>query len=304
MHKTWVAYDNLGLLVHFGMLPREIALAMFYDSAIKCWTKLEPHIAYEEVVRKSWYQIYFREFVYLSRQYALKLARQKYLKLKIASIMGRIGKARVFGLEVRGQYEKLGLTNDSRKIQNRLNNLRQIVFLDRDGTINEDCTVTYRDDQFKLIDGVKEGLQKLGIWGFDLVVVTNQSGISRGDYREEDMLHFNDLIIRELAHIGLSQSDFYFCPHNPEIEVCNCHKPNPGMLFKSAKDRSIDLRQSYLIGDKMSDILAGQRAGCKKTILVRTGITDDEDKYNVKPDYIARNLLEAARIIANVEGIT
>jgi len=303
MHKVWVSFDNLGILVHFGILSGEIALAMFYDSAIKCWNKLEAHIVYERRVRKAWYQIYFQEFANLSRRYAHKLARQKYSEFRMATTMRKLGKARVLGQEIQGMYEKSGITKDSEEIQNRLSRLRQTIFLDRDGTLNVDCYVTYRDEQFELLDGVREGLQLLRTWGFELVIVTNQSGIGRGDYRLEDMIHFNELIIKELNDIELSQDDFYFCPHDPAKESCDCCKPNPGMLLKAAEERSINLKHSYLIGDKMSDILAGQRAGCKKTILVKTGITDDRDKYKVKPNYIVENLLEAAHIIANVEGI-
>jgi D-glycero-D-manno-heptose 1,7-bisphosphate phosphatase len=303
MHKVWVSFDNLGLMVHFEMLPKRIALPMFYGQAIKCWNKLEQHIRYEEYIRKTWYQIYFKEFYDLSYQHSIKIARRKSSKSKIAQKRGKIGKARVLALEAQGIYETLGLKNNTENIQIRLNKLRQTVFLDRDGTLNVDDYVTHREEQFQLIEGVKEGLLLLKTWDFDLVVVSNQSGIGRGDYPEEDMVRFNDLLIKELEPIDIRREDFYFCPHDPEKEVCDCCKPNPGMMIKAAKDRSINLAQSYIIGDKMSDILAGHRAGCKKTILVKTGITDDLDRFDTAPDYVVDNLIEAAQIIARVEGI-
>ena len=195
-------------------------------------------------------------------------------------------------------------SKDSTAAQTGTTRPRPAIFLDRDGTLNVDRCITYREDQFELIDGVSEGLRLLRLWGFDLVVITNQSGIGRGDYRYEDMARFNGLLIRALDHVHLSHTDFYYCPHDPVRETCTCCKPNPGMLLQASRDRSIDLARSYMIGDKISDVVAGQRAGCRTTILVRTGITDDRKRYNARPDYVAQNLLEAAHIVGEVEGMT
>lgn len=303
MHKVWVAYDNLGIMIHNKLLPREIALSMFHDSIIKCWQKLEPYIQYEEFKRKTYYQIYFKELYKASCQYAASLAKQKKATFEKAQQGMKLGKARAAGLELQGIYNTLGLKKQSQSIQSQLNQLHQTVFLDRDGTLNVDDIITYREKQFQLIEGVREGLLQLKIWGFDLIVVSNQAGINRGKYSEQQMRQFNELIIKALDPLDVKQEDFYFCPHDPEKEECECRKPNPGMLSRAAEDRSINLSQSYIIGDKMSDILAGKRAGCKKTILVKTGITDDVDKYDVAPDYVVENLVEAARVIAEVEGI-
>lgn len=303
MHRVWVAYDNLGIMIENKLLPSEIALSMFHDSIIKCWQKLEPHIRYEEYKRKTYYQIYFKKLYEASCLYAAKIARQKKAKFEKAQRDMKVGKARAVGLELQGIYNTLGLKSESQSIQTQLDQLRQTVFLDRDGTLNVDKIVTYEQKQFQLIDGVREGLLLLKTWGFDLVVVTNQAGISRGKYSEQQMRKFNDLLIKSLEPLDINPEDFYFCPHDPEVEKCECCKPNPGMLHSAAKDRAINLGRSYLIGDKMSDILAGKRAGCKKTILVKTGITDDAQKYAVSPDYTVENLTEAARLIARIEEI-
>jgi D-glycero-D-manno-heptose 1,7-bisphosphate phosphatase len=303
MHKVWVSFDNLGLMVHFKMLPKEIALPMFYGQTIKFWNKLEKHIQYEEYIRKTWYQIYFKEFYELSRQYSLKLVKQKELAAEKAYKKGDFGKARVLFLEAQGMYNGLRLDKIAENIQGKILHLRQTVFLDRDGTLNIDDYVTYRKNQFQLIDGVKEGIMLLKTWGFEFVIVSNQSGIGKGKYTEKDMLKFNELLYASLLPIEIKPEDFYFCPHDPNKEKCDCCKPNPGMLIKAAKEKDIKLEQSYLIGDKISDIIAGQNAGCKKTILVKTGITDDSDKYDVKPDYIVENLVEAAKLIGRLESI-
>jgi D-glycero-D-manno-heptose 1,7-bisphosphate phosphatase len=190
----------------------------------------------------------------------------------------------------------------SNKMRNGLPNLHKAVFLDRDGTLNVDKYVTFKPEQFELIQGVKEGLILLERWGFDLVIISNQGGIGRGKYTEEQMWLFNDLLIQALQPVELSREDIYFCPHTPE-ENCTCCKPQPGMLINAAKKRSINLGQSYMIGDKLSDIHAGRSAGCKITILVTTGITDDQGKHASEPDYVVDDLIEAARIIARIEGL-
>jgi D-glycero-D-manno-heptose 1,7-bisphosphate phosphatase len=303
MHKVWVSFDNLGLMVHFKMLPKQIALPMFYGQTIKFWNKLEKHIQYEEYIRKTWYQIYFKEFYELSYEYSLKLVKQKELAAEKAYKKGDFGKARVLFLEVQGMYNDLRLDNKAESIKGKIHSSRQVVFLDRDGTLNVDDYVTYRKSQFQLIDGVKEGLMQLKTWGFEIVIVSNQSGIGRGKYTEKDMLKFNELLYAAVLPVEIKPEDFYFCPHNPDKEKCDCCKPNPGMLIKAAKDKDIKLEESYIIGDKMSDIMAGHNAGCKKTILVKTGITDDSNKYDVKPDYVVENLVEAAQLIGNLESI-
>jgi D-glycero-D-manno-heptose 1,7-bisphosphate phosphatase len=173
------------------------------------------------------------------------------------------------------------------------------IFLDRDGTLNVDDYVTYRPEQFQIIAGVHEGLALFKHLGYALVVITNQGGVGRGAYTLADMHAFHQLLVAELHEFGLTQADIYYCPHDPQTQPCTCCKPNPGLLIQAAADKDIDLSQSFMIGDKHSDILAGQRAGCKGAILLQTGITDDTHKYPVTPDFIARDLLQAALHIQN-----
>ena len=243
------------------------------------------------------------EFFFASRQDAAETANEKMRCFTEALEKGQLGRARVIGFEVLGICEKFGLELGKKQLQIQMEGLKQTVFLDRDGTLNVDDYVTFRPEQFKLIEGVPEGLATLKTWGFDFVIVTNQSGIGRGDYTVDDMKKFNQTLICALQPIGLTQDDFYFCPHDPKKENCECCKPSPGLFHQAAKHRNFDLSQAYMLGDKMSDILAGKRAGCKRTILLKTGITDDTHKYDVIPDFVANNLVEAAQIIAEVENI-
>lgn len=150
------------------------------------------------------------------------------------------------------------------------------VFLDRDGTINEEVQYLSRVEDFRLIPGVPYALQRLKDAGFLLVVVTNQSGIGRGLYDEAALHAIHDKMHEELAHFGITVEACYFCPHHPEHAVgdyrvdCSCRKPLPGMLQQAALDLDIDLSSSYMIGDKLGDIEAGLNAGCT-SLMVRTG---------------------------------
>lgn len=144
---------------------------------------------------------------------------------------------------------------------------RKAVFLDRDGVINEDFGYVGRVEDFIFIDGVFEALKKLQQKGFLLVIVTNQSGIGRGYYSEEDFLKLSEYMKNELKKGGVTITDIFYCPHHPSKQ-CSCRKPKPQMILDAAKKYNIDLASSYLVGDKMSDIEAGKSAGIKNLILL------------------------------------
>ena len=137
---------------------------------------------------------------------------------------------------------------------------QKALFLDRDGVINEDAGYVYRREDFVFKDGIFEALREFAQAGYALVVVTNQSGIGRGYYTQK---HFDELcgfMLDELAKEGGKIEKIYFCPHAPEA-LCSCRKPKPGMLIKAANELNIDLARSIMIGDKDSDVQAGQSAG-------------------------------------------
>jgi len=151
------------------------------------------------------------------------------------------------------------------------------IFLDRDGTINVDHGYVYETDDFQFIDGVIEAMQELKKMGFALVVVTNQSGIARGKFTEDQFMRLTEWMDWSLADREVELDGIYFCPHHPDAgegeyrQDCDCRKPKPGMLLDAQKFLNIDMAASYMVGDSAKDILAGQAAGVGKTVLVRTG---------------------------------
>lgn len=159
--------------------------------------------------------------------------------------------------------------------------MNKAVFLDRDGTINEEKDYLHRIEDFVFIPGAPEAIQRLRDAGFLVIVVTNQSGVARGYFSREDVDRLHEHIQRELAKIGTAVDAFYLCPHHPEkgkgeFKVdCDCRKGRPGMLLQAAAEHGIDLAASWMIGDKRADLEAGRAAGCR-SLLVRTGYGEKE----------------------------
>jgi D-glycero-D-manno-heptose 1,7-bisphosphate phosphatase len=149
------------------------------------------------------------------------------------------------------------------------------LFLDRDGIINVEKEYLHTVEEFEFIDDVFDTLRTAQEKGYLLIVITNQSGIGRGYYGEEDLLHLNRWMCEQFDNEKISIAKVYYCPHSPET-TCNCRKPLPGMLLSAAKDFKIDFENSILIGDKESDITAGKSAGVGKCVLARSGHTIDE----------------------------
>lgn len=142
------------------------------------------------------------------------------------------------------------------------------IFLDRDGTINEDYGYVYKLSDLKLIEGVTKELTRLQDRGYLLIIVTNQSGIGRNKYTYEDALRFNDGLLTVLKKEKVFITDVFMCPHVPE-ESCECRKPKSGMLRGAMKKYNIDPEQSYMLGDKMSDVECGQNAGVRSFLITQ-----------------------------------
>ena len=185
---------------------------------------------------------------------------------------------------------------------------RAAVFLDRDGTINEDVGYLADPNLFRLLPGAAEGIKLLKRAGFKVIVVSNQSGVARGLFSEEVVRKIDKKMQDELLNRGTFLDAIYFCPHHPDIgeppyrQDCCCRKPKPGLLLKAAKIHRINLAHSYMVGDELSDIDAGRRAGCRTILLLRNVTQNSPGEANklagkTKPDYIASNLYTAAQLV-------
>ncbi len=177
------------------------------------------------------------------------------------------------------------------------------IFLDRDGTLNRDTGYVHRVEDLQLLDGVVAGLQQMKTLGFQLFITTNQSGIARGYFTEAEMHAFNRALIEILAAQGVTIAGIYFCPFHPTEGVGEYRRESPlrkpacGMIKQAAAEHELDLRRSFAIGDKKSDILAGQVAGCR-TILVMTGAGGrGEADLEARPDFVAADLVAASQFI-------
>jgi D-glycero-D-manno-heptose 1,7-bisphosphate phosphatase len=154
--------------------------------------------------------------------------------------------------------------------------IRRAVFLDRDGTINEEKNYLHRVEDFAFIPGVPQAIRRLNRAGYLVVVVTNQSGVARGYFELSDVRSLHDHVADRLAAEDAHVDGFFVCPHHPEAakkawrRKCDCRKGEPGLLLQAARQLHIDLDQSFMVGDKQADIEAGMRAGCSP-LLVLTG---------------------------------
>ena len=173
------------------------------------------------------------------------------------------------------------------------------VFLDRDGTINLDPGYLSDPEQLRLLPGAAEAVRELNERGLRTIVITNQSGIARGFYTEQQLGRIHERLAELLQERGARIDAFYYCPHHVEGKVapyntpCDCRKPSPGLLLKAAAEHNVDLSASTMIGNAASDIVVGARAGCR-TVLISTDAIDPDA---CAPDHVAADLLEAARIV-------
>jgi len=188
--------------------------------------------------------------------------------------------------------------------------MRRAVFLDRDGTINVEKDYLYRIEDLEFIDGSVEAIRLLNEAGFLVVVVSNQSGVARGYYTEDDVELLHRHIAAELEKSGAHVDAWLFCPHHPDgggsySLPCDCRKPLPGMLKEAARRYDIDLDTSIMIGDKIADTEAGNAAG-SRPILVRTGYGAVNESLVSSSTEVYDDLLSAAKslIVSVQSGLT
>ncbi|RAZ60781.1 D-glycero-beta-D-manno-heptose 1,7-bisphosphate 7-phosphatase [Campylobacter hyointestinalis] len=144
------------------------------------------------------------------------------------------------------------------------------LFLDRDGVINKDPGYVYRIEDFEFMPGIFVALRGFIELGFDIFVVTNQSGIGRKYYTQADFDKLSDYMINEFKTQGVNIKKIYYCPHAPD-DNCECRKPKPGMFLEALSEFNIDMKSSIMIGDKQSDIDAASGAGVGKCFLLDGG---------------------------------
>ena len=187
---------------------------------------------------------------------------------------------------------------------------KRAIFLDRDGTINEEVGYIEHLERLRIIPEAYEAIRLINLSGFMAVVVTNQAGIAKGLFNEAFVMQTNERLQELLGQKGAAIDAFYFCPHHPTEGVppyrgvCDCRKPAPGLFYQAARDLAIDLAASYMIGDRYRDMEAAHRAGVKG-VLVKTGygadvlenIGPDQETPEARPDHIAENILKAVHWI-------
>jgi D-glycero-D-manno-heptose 1,7-bisphosphate phosphatase len=184
---------------------------------------------------------------------------------------------------------------------------RRAAFVDRDGVINVEVGFLHRIEEFEFLPGAIAGLKRLQAAGYLLVVVTNQSGIARGLYGEEDYQRVTAHMRQRLAGAGVLLTAVEHCPHLPDAALacyrveCDCRKPLPGMLLRAAAALDIDLAASVLVGDRSSDIEAGRSAGVGRCWLVRSGVALDLAGIELA-DGVFADLAECAAHVAPSPG--
>jgi D-glycero-D-manno-heptose 1,7-bisphosphate phosphatase len=183
--------------------------------------------------------------------------------------------------------------------------IRPAVFLDRDGVINKERGYVHKIDEFRFIDGVFDACRDMSKAGFRLIIITNQAGIARAYYTEDDFHHLTKWMLNEFRQHGVEIDGVYYCPHHPVHGVggyrreCDCRKPAPEMILRAAKEHSLDLRRSILVGDKATDIEAGRASGVGCCVLVLTGHPLSARDLD-KADIVFEDLAEvAAALVKN-----
>ena len=155
------------------------------------------------------------------------------------------------------------------------------IFLDRDGVINKEVKYLFRIADFEFVEGVFDACHYFHNLDYKIIIISNQSGIARGYYNDNDYQRLTEWMLNQFNKKGISILDILYCPHAPESK-CNCRKPKPGMLIEAKYKYNISMDDSWMIGDKETDIEAANLAGITNTILVRSGHLINEADSNSK----------------------
>jgi len=185
---------------------------------------------------------------------------------------------------------------------------KKAVFLDRDGTLIEDMGYGADVTRLRFLPGALEAVQRLNRAGYAVVIVTNQSGVARGLFSEDELEEFNRKLILLAREHGARINGIYYCPHHPEGKVpiytvdCRCRKPKPGLLLRAAEALGINLRASFAIGNMPRDVEAGRRAGCR-TIFIESGAAPETQARAIASDFTTDSLSAAVDIILEAPAL-
>ena len=180
--------------------------------------------------------------------------------------------------------------------------MNRAFFLDRDGVIIEQVEYIRDPDEVKLTPGAADALKLIHQNGFLAVVVSNQSGIARKKFTLEELMAVQSRMYELLAAQGEKIDGFYFCPHDPHVDVCPCRKPKPGMILQAARELGIDIPASFMIGDRPADVETGLNAGCRDCAMVLTGYGEGTVDVARERGYrTAPTLLDAVKLLLATE---
>lgn len=191
--------------------------------------------------------------------------------------------------------------------------MNRAVFIDRDGTISEEVGYINHASRFRLFPYSAAALKQLYENGYLAIVITNQAGVARGYFSEDMVQNIHQRMTDELKASGAMLDAIYYCAHHPLVGEppyrldCDCRKPKPGLLLRAARDFDIDLAQSWMVGDRYSDIELAANAGVKSALVLsgygRGEWEHQRDNWTIKPDLVAEDLLEAVRLIGSPEAV-
>lgn len=184
--------------------------------------------------------------------------------------------------------------------------MKKAIFIDKDGTLIQDVPYNVDPEKIVLEEYAGRALQLFREQGYLLIVVTNQSGIARGFFKEDQLRGVQQKLNALLREYNIRLDGFFYCPHHPDGTItpyainCHCRKPGPGMLQAAAEQLDIDLKRSWMIGDILHDVEAGNQAGCRSLLINNGHETEWIDTPQRRPAYIASDLLDAAQFITKV----